>query len=269
MPVTESVVLFVVDGMRPDGLQQADSPNADRLVAQGASTFAARTVMPSSTLPCHTSLFRGVPSERHGVTTNNWFPPVRPVPSIIDVVRQSGGTTSSFYNWEQLRDLADPGSLNASFFQATSRDPDGDSVIAEAAAAHFAGGVPTFSFVYFGCTDEQGHAHGWMTDEYLAAIGDADVALGIVLRAIADAPNGEDTTVILTADHGGHDKTHGTEAPEDMNIPWIACGPDTPSGRDIATQVQIIDTPATVCRLLSIDPSDVWTGSVVDEVVSG
>jgi predicted AlkP superfamily pyrophosphatase or phosphodiesterase len=269
MPTTESVVLFVVDGMRPDGLQQADTPNADRLVAEGSATFTARTVMPSSTLPCHTSLFRGVPSERHGVTTNNWFPPVRPVPSIIDVVHQAGGTTASFYNWEQLRDLSDPGSLNASFFRASSHDDGGDTVIAEGAAAHFAAGVPTFSFVYFGRTDEVGHDHGWMTDEYIAAIGDADVALGIVLNAIGGAPNGANTTVILTADHGGHDKTHGTESADDMTIPWIMRGPDTPVGHDITQQVQIIDTPATTCRLLRIDPSDVWTGTVVEEVVAG
>ncbi len=269
MLATESVVLFVVDGMRPDGLQQADTPNADRLVAEGASTFTARTVMPSSTLPCHTSLFRGVPSERHGVTTNNWFPPVRPVPSIIDVVHQAGGATASFYNWEQLRDLSDPGSLNASFFRASSHDPDGDAVIAEGAAAHFAAGVPTFNFVYFGRTDEVGHAHGWMTDEYIAAIGDADAALGVVLQAIEAAPNGGNTTVILTADHGGHDKTHGTDSADDMTIPWIVRGPRTPAGHDIESQVEIIDTPATVCRLLDIAPSDVWTGSVVDEAFTG
>jgi hypothetical protein len=40
--------------------------------------------MPSVTLPCHTSMFRGVTPERHGITTNTWTPQVRPVPSIID-----------------------------------------------------------------------------------------------------------------------------------------------------------------------------------------
>ncbi|MEO2006478.1 MAG: alkaline phosphatase family protein [Candidatus Poribacteria bacterium] len=264
MPETQSVVLFVVDGMRPDGLQQATTPNADRLVADGASTFSARTVMPSSTLPCHTSLFRGVPSERHGVTSNTWSPPVRPVPSVIDVVHWSGGATASFYNWEQLRDLADPGSLNASFYVDNCGEPDGDIVIAKAAAAHFGNGMPAFSFVYFGRTDIQGHDNGWMTAPYIDAIGTADEALGIVLSAIDDT-----TTVILTADHGGHDKTHGTMAPEDMTIPWIIRGPNTPAGHELQTQVQIIDTPATVCALLGIDPSDQWTGTVVSEAIGG
>lgn len=269
MPETQSVVLFVVDGMRPDGLRQADTPNADGLVRDGSSTFTARTVMPSSTLPCHTSLFRGVPSERHGVTSNTWSPPVRPVPSIIDVVHQAGGATASFYNWEQLRDLSDPGSLNASFYVDNCDEPDGDIVIAEAATRHFADGLPTFSFVYFGRTDIQGHDHGWMTDPYISAIGTADRALGIVLGAIADAPDGGTTTVILTADHGGHDKTHGTTASEDMTIPWIIRGPDTPAGHELRESVGIIDTPATVCALLGLEPSDQWTGKVVAEAISG
>ena len=262
MPGTESVVLFVVDGMRPDGLQQARTPNADKLVRAGASTFTARTVMPSSTLPCHTSLFRGVPSERHGVTTNTWSPPVRPVPSVIDVVHGEGGTTASFYNWEQLRDLSDPGSLNASFFLDNCGDPDGDIYIAEAAAEHILQKSPTFTFVYFGRTDIEGHDSGWMGEQYIEAIATADEALGIVLREI-----GEQTTVILTADHGGHEKTHGTTAPEDMTIPWIIRGPDTPSGHEIEKQVEIIDTPATVCALLGFPPSDQWTGKVVREVI--
>ena len=115
----ENVVLFLVDGMRPDGLQQADTPVMDGLIASGAHTLAGRTVMPSITLPCTTSLFLAVPPERHGITTNTWVSPERPVAGLIDAVHQAGGRTASFYNWEQLRDLSRPGSLAASFFLAT------------------------------------------------------------------------------------------------------------------------------------------------------
>ena len=67
------VILFVFDGLRPDGLQQASTPHVDRLISQGASTYTARTVMPSSTLPCHTSMFRGVTPQRHGILTNTYL----------------------------------------------------------------------------------------------------------------------------------------------------------------------------------------------------
>ena len=120
------VILFVLDGLRPDGLQQASTPHVDRLISQGACTYTARTVMPSSTLPCHTSMFRGVPPQRHGILTNTWVPQVRPIPSLVDVLHQAGKRTAFFYNWEQLRDLADPGSLDRSYYMNNCHEPNGD-----------------------------------------------------------------------------------------------------------------------------------------------
>ena len=40
-----------------------------------------------------------------------------------------------------------------------------------------------------------------------------------------------DTTVIVTADHGGHGRDHGTERPEDVLIPWIAWGAGVEPGK--------------------------------------
>ena len=71
-PDATKAVLFVVDGMRPDGLQRADTPVMDRLISSGVHTFAARTLMPSITLPCLASLFLSVDPAEHGVTTNTW-----------------------------------------------------------------------------------------------------------------------------------------------------------------------------------------------------
>src|SRR5688500_16008868 len=93
------VVLCSIDGMRPDALLAANTPTMDRLARQGAFTGTARTVMPSSTLPCHTSMLRGVDTARHGITSNTFQPLVRPVPSLIDVAYDQGRTTGFFYNW--------------------------------------------------------------------------------------------------------------------------------------------------------------------------
>ena len=61
----DSVVLFVVDGMRPDGLRKSSTPVMNGLVRSGASTLNARTVMPSITLPCIASLFLGTTPDTH------------------------------------------------------------------------------------------------------------------------------------------------------------------------------------------------------------
>jgi predicted AlkP superfamily pyrophosphatase or phosphodiesterase len=92
------VVLFLVDGMRPDGLQQARTPVMDKLMGSGSFTLNAQTVMPSVTLPCHMSLFHSVLPERHGVTTNIYTPQVRPVPGLFEVIQQAGLKAAMFHS---------------------------------------------------------------------------------------------------------------------------------------------------------------------------
>ena len=45
-----------------------------------------------------------------------------------------------------------------------------------------------------------------------------------MLRALHEADIADQSVIIVTADHGGHDKTHGLSIPDDMNIPWIVWG---------------------------------------------
>lgn len=80
------VIVVLVDGMRPDGIQQCGNHFLEELASESTASFSARTVYPSMTLPCHTSLFFSVEPERHGVLTNDWRPMVRPIDSLGDVV---------------------------------------------------------------------------------------------------------------------------------------------------------------------------------------
>ena len=70
----EKVVLFLVDGLRPDGLGQAEIPHMNRLIDEGAHTLSAHTVIPSLALPFLTSLFLIVEPNVHGINTNTWQP---------------------------------------------------------------------------------------------------------------------------------------------------------------------------------------------------
>src|SRR5207249_999051 len=72
---------------------------------------------------------------------------------------------------------------------------------------------------------------------------------------------------LITADHGGHDLTHGTNSPEDMTIPWIAAGPGIKRGYEIKRPVSLIDTAATVLRAVGTTDYYVeWTSKSVDEI---
>ena len=237
-------LLILVDGMRPDSLAGIDT--AQSIISRSAYTMNARTVTPSVTLPCHVSLFCSVDPSRHGTTTNTYMPQVRPVRGLCEVLLASKKRSAFFYNWEELRDLSRPNSLAFSYF-CKGRDIGYDKandIVSAAAVDYLNKNYIDFSFLYLGYTDAAGHKHGWMSEEYVNALENS-------WR--------NDYTVIITADHGGHDRTHGTELPEDMTIPVIILGKGFERGNTLEN-VNIKDLAPTLARLLDVEPDDEWEG---------
>jgi predicted AlkP superfamily pyrophosphatase or phosphodiesterase len=263
MPSPSTVILVSVDGMRPDAVLEADTPTMRDLMARGASTLAAQTVMPSVTLPCHTSMLRGVDTPRHGITSNTFQPLARPVPSLIDVARAAGKRTGFFFNWPELRDLCAPGSLNVAHALSPCEDHESDWQVARSAVQHLTKEPFDFLFIYLGYTDECGHANGWMSQPYLDAVANADRCISHVLEACAGT--GREVTILVQSDHGGHGRSHGTDRADDMTIPWILCGPNVRAGHTLETPVRIFDTCPTLAALLELPHAREWDGRVVTE----
>jgi arylsulfatase A-like enzyme len=255
------VVLISIDGVRPDAITPERCPNLTALAGRGASTMTARSVMPSITLPCHMSIFHSVPPSRHGITANLYLPMARPLPGLVEVARAAGLRSAFVHSWEPLRDLARPETLAYSYYREPPHTAQYDDPVAQEAqrllgAEHF-----DFVFVYFGSVDGAGHLYGWMSPEYLGQLARVDGLLGAVVAAL---PVG--ASLIVHADHGGHERTHGSDSPEDMTIPWLACGPSIREGHTIAAPVSLLDTAPTIARLLGIEPAPEWEGRAVGEI---
>jgi predicted AlkP superfamily pyrophosphatase or phosphodiesterase len=253
-------VLIMIDGLRPDAIAPANCPNLKALQARSAYSLSATSVMPSITLPCHTSIFHSVPPTRHGIVSNTWTPMARPLPGLIDLCKQAGRTTALIYNWEPLRNVNQPEALTMSFFKDTSYEVDGDDIIADEAARIIVMHKPDFAFVYLGTVDTVGHVGGWMSDMYFAQIERVDGYLGRVLDSLP-----ANASVILQADHGGHDRTHGTEMPEDMQIPWLIAGPGIKQNVALTQSISLLDTAPTLAHILGIQAHAQWEGKVVTE----
>jgi arylsulfatase A-like enzyme len=118
-----------------------------------------------------------------------------------------------------------------------------------------------FVFIYYGSVDTAGHVYGWMEEGYLAQLKHVDTLVGELLAAIP-----ADSHIVIQADHGGHERTHGTDLPEDMNIPWMAAGPTIKQGHQITRPVSLIDTAPTLARMLGIGSHEDWDGTAVDEM---
>jgi predicted AlkP superfamily pyrophosphatase or phosphodiesterase len=255
------VVFVMLDGVRPDALAAADCPNLSSVRAQGASTQGARSLMPSITLPCHTSIFHSVPPTRHGIMSNIFTPMALPVPGLVEVARAAGKRVAFFYNWEELRDLARPGNLHYAYFRDSSMDRDGDDETAAQATKLIQTEKPDLAFVYMGTVDTAGHDHGWMSDPYLRQLEHVDALLGRLFAALPP-----EYALIVHSDHGGHDRDHGTDSDEDMLIPWMAAGPNIKRGYAIQSQITLLDTAPTIAKLLGIQVPRDWEGRSIEEI---
>jgi hypothetical protein len=69
--VTDHVIVVSIDGLRPDAIQRYNLQTLSRLMREGAYTLEARTILPSTTLPSHTSMLTGLAPSVHGVTWNS------------------------------------------------------------------------------------------------------------------------------------------------------------------------------------------------------
>jgi len=246
--------LILLDGMRPDSIN--DIPLVNELKKTASYSMNAQTVFPSVTLPCHMSLFHSVDPQRHGITTNTYTPQVRPIRGLCEVLKQSKKSNAFFYTWEELRDLTRPDSLAFGCYCSGHHETyeQADAHAANVFCDYVPKYRPDFAFLYFGLTDAAGHNYGWMSERYLSAMKESWEK---VERALAALP--EDYTVIITADHGGHDRGHGADIPEDMTIPVFFRGPSFAPGK-VLEQVSIKDIAPTITALLGVEPDEDWEG---------
>jgi predicted AlkP superfamily pyrophosphatase or phosphodiesterase len=256
------VVFIMLDGVRPDAITTANCPTLNSLREHGSSTLQARSVMPCITLPCHMSIFHSVPPTRHGITSNTFMPMARPLPGLVEVARAAEKRVAFFYNWEPLRDLARPGNIHHAYFKDSAYDRDGDDEIVLQAAHYVHAEKPDLVFLYIGTVDTVGHASAWMSDQYLEQLEHIDSLLGGFFKSLPS-----DYASIIHSDHGGHDRNHGSDSPEDMTIPWIAVGPGIKKGYTIQSQISLLDTAPTIAKLLEIQPHPQWEGKYVEEIV--
>jgi predicted AlkP superfamily pyrophosphatase or phosphodiesterase len=240
-PPPPRVALISVDGLRPDALTESDAPGILALAARGAYTFNALTVYPSTTLPGHASMLTGLEPIGHGIDFDDYRDTFQlKSPTVPALVHAAGKRSLMVVGKDKFRQL-NVGS-NDGYVCATRGDAD----VANEAIVQLQNGFD-FLFVHFPGVDNVGHESGWMSAEYIAQLKETDAA---VSRLIGALPMG--TTIILTADHGGQLRSHGTQQRLDMTIPWIIVGPRV-SRRGLLTRpIRTVDTAVTVLGLLGL-----------------
>jgi hypothetical protein len=235
------VLLISVDGLRPDAIFHAPAPNLQALACQGAYSWRARTIHPSITLPSHASMVSGFPPEQHGIFHNDLQPGYLKVPTVLSAAHQAGRRVVLVVGKEKMIQLVPPGTYDVFVWT-----PDLDGDVIDRAVEEVAAGFDLM-FVHLPMVDLTGHAQGWMSDAYLSQVRATDAALARLLAVVPP-----ETTIIVTADHGGSGYIHWSGAPEDVHIPWIVKGPGIRSARALGSEIHTFDTAATIAHVLGL-----------------
>jgi predicted AlkP superfamily pyrophosphatase or phosphodiesterase len=230
--------------------------------------------MPTSSSPNWASIIMGAGPEQHGVTSNEWETnkfEIAPVaigtgtmfPTIFGVLRQQRPDSfiACVHDWDGFGRLMEPRAMDL------LENVKGSPNTARRAAEVIRQRKPTFLFVHFDDVDHAGHTYGWKTPQYFQAVEEVDGLVGNLLRALKEAGIGDQTVVIMTADHGGKGKSHGEPTMEEIEIPVIVSGPSIKRGHEIARPVNTYDTAATVAALFELKAPEAWIGKPIDEAI--
>jgi predicted AlkP superfamily pyrophosphatase or phosphodiesterase len=256
-PPDPKVVLISIDGLRADALAKAQAPEIRKLMARGVYTMRGRTILPSMTLPAHTSMVTGLDPSVHKVVWDDFRPEKGTIdrPTIFTIAHAAGKRTVAVVGKEKFQTLNVAGSIDTFMVVAS------DAEIANQAIVEAGVGFDLM-FVHLPDVDLTGHALTWMSPAYMTAVEAADSAVGRIVAALPPY-----TTVIVTADHGGKDKSHGADTVEDMTVPWVAAGGKVPAHGEMSGRVNEVDTAATVLSVLGLKLPDGCTAQVVQEAV--
>ena len=266
--VTDHVIVISIDGLRPDAIGKYRAGTLQRLMREGSYSLEATTIVPSRTLPSHTSMLTGADLEKHGVTWNSKEMDEHghvATPTIFAAAKQAGFHTAAFFSKSKFEHLAVPGTLD--HVQAPRGWPgkwSADRTIDDA-ERYLEANLPNLLFVHVGEPDFVGHFAGWMSTEYGWAVREADDEIGELLETAERVFGAGNYTVIVTADHGGHGRDHGSADPRDVTIPWIAWGKGVTPGTVLAPGIRTMDTAATALWLLGVPASDVAVGRPVQQ----
>ncbi len=259
----EQVVIISIDGLRPDALDRANTPVLDDLRTVGAYHPAAQAVLPSVTLVNHASMLSGMSPEKHGIDWNLYDPDLGKVngPTLFTVARDHGLTTAMVVGKPKLEHLVLPGSVDSYVYAGFL-----DVQVVDQAVGVIEAGLPDILFIHLPDVDSAGHATGWMSAGQFLAISHTDGLIGQVVEALRLGQYLESTLLIVTSDHGGVDKAHGGDSPEERHVPWLAVGPGVPSGLTLTDDIMMYDTAATALYALNIPIPDGWDGRPVLQI---
>lgn len=241
------VLVIGVDGLRPDAMEFANTPNIDALISNGIYNSLAQGEDLTFSGPNWSSVLHGVHRDRHGVNTNshgagpfgsytgNNFASHPDLFTILEG-HDSSLTTARFTSWTGIHSQPTGADINVFNSAGSHLGGAGDILNTAAAVNAISNQNAATTFLYLHDPDSAGHTvsyDSWLNGggapqvtDYIRAIQDVDSQIGQVLTAIngrATIAN-ENWLIVLTSDHGGRGTGHAGNTPDRRTVPFIVSG---------------------------------------------
>ena len=271
------VVIFGVDGGGAF-FKEADTPNIDRIFANGAITYTAQALSPSYSGVNWGSMLHGSLPGAHRLdnSSDTPYPMNTSVPSIFHVIRDADPdcALASIVNWNIINAgiIEDAEAINVHKDKGNE-----DSDVADKIVEYLDTNVPKLLFMQFDSVDEAGHSDGYGRPEHLNAIHEVDGYIGRIYDKYEELGLIEDTLFILSPDHGGTQKqsddgdwsgSHGGSNPEEMNIMVAVAGKTVVKNGEIG-EMLICDISSIVLYALGIEQPAGYVSRVPSGVFEG
>lgn len=237
----DTVLIISIDALRPDALEKGTTPVLGGLMKQGTFTLKGMSVDPPKTLIAHTAMFTGLEPSANGKTDNGWKPGEQRVtlPTVFDTAKRLAYRTAFFYSKPKLGYL-----VNGAIDEQGLAPDDG----VDRARAFISKRGRTFVVLHLSGLEYDGMENGWLSKQYLETFAEIDRALAPLFDDIRKQGR---YLIIVTSDHGGHDRLHGTSHPDDFRVPLIIAS-DRAKIPDLRDSYRITGLKGIVEKMLSI-----------------
>lgn len=258
------VIAIVIDGCRADRLREAHTPFIDRLRRQGTEFTDMRTVYPARTVTCFSSMLSGAPPAVHGMRSNF----VHSLGLKCDSLFSSLPRARLRARLVGIAHLIDAfGEENVVTVSARTHNDEVDAMLVEQAQRVLREDDPDLLVLQLISVDQTGHARGSYNAEYLQKIEESDRHIEAFIRWCDAERYLEDTTVLITADHGQGIGIggHGHLTPTEIKVPCIFWGAGVEAATTVGEPRSIMDIAPTLASLLGTAPPEHSAGQPLFE----
>ena len=254
------VVIIGVDGAGAS-FRDTDTPRCDEIFKDQATTYKSLMALPTWSAQGWASILHGVLPEFHGLTNaiieKTPYPVNSRYPSLFRVVREAmpDAELASFVEWNPINIGIVENNLGVE--KGTGED---DAEVTGRILTYLRDKTPAVLFVQFSSPDDIGEKYGFGTDIYLSTVSTADALIGRIYDQLKLKGILDDTLFIVTADHGGKDKTHGGDSDEEKYVFLGVAGKTVASGTIVEAEGR--DVAAIAAYALGLEYPETWSGHV-------